>query len=295
MGPDFLIIGAQKAGTTSLHAYLGQHPEIFLPVRKEPHFFCAPGDGGPPPWFGPVDLAVRRALVWDPDGYADLFADAAGRTTGEASTMYLVDPAVPGRVVAAIPTVRVIVVLRDPVTRAHAAWWMWRRARLEPLDFAEALAAETRRCADGWGPNYAYRANGRYGEHLTRWRDVLDPAQMLVLLDDDLRHARRRTVQEVFAFLGVDDTFEPDLDRELNVGGGRSDGRRLHPRHLVRAARSRVRRAVPPAWRRSTRPAPLPRRRPPIPPAVAADLRTGYADDVAATEELLGWDLSAWR
>ena len=295
MGPDFLIIGAQKAGTTSLHAYLGQHPEVFLPVRKEPHFFCAPGDGGPPPWRGPADLAVRWALTWDPDRYADLFADAAGRTTGEASTMYLVDPAVPDRVVAANPAVRVIVVLRDPVARAHSAWWMWRRARLEPLDFAEALAAEARRCADGWGPNYAYRANGRYGEHLARWRGVLDPAQMLVLRDDDLRHARRATVQAVFAFLGVDDTFVPDLDRELNGHGAQPDVRRHHPRHLVRAARVRARRMVPPVWRRSTWPAPLPRHRPPIPLAVEADLRNGYADDVAATETILGWDLSAWR
>ena len=211
--PDFLVVGAQKAGTTSLHTYLRQHPALFLTTQKEPHFYCAPGDGRPPPWTGPGDAPLLAHMTFDPARYAALFADAGDRRRGEASTMYLNDPGAPPRVVAANPDVRVVAVLRDPVERAYSAWWMWRRARLEPLSFADALDAEPTRLAAGWSPNFAYAGIGRYAEHLQRWRDAVGPTQMLVLHSDDLRHDRLATVQSVFAFLGVDPAFTPDVQR----------------------------------------------------------------------------------
>ncbi|MFM8302915.1 MAG: sulfotransferase domain-containing protein, partial [Actinomycetota bacterium] len=239
--PDFLIVGAQKAGTSSLYAYLRQHPGLFLSARKEPHFFCSPGDGRPPPWTGDADAQVMQVMTFDPDRYAALFADAGGRPCGEASTMYLVDPDVPARVVAANPDVRVVVLLRDPVERAYAAWWMWRRDRLEPLEFATALEAETARTASGWGPNFAYRGGGLYAEHLQRWRHVLGPDRMLVLRTEALRTDRLATVQSVFTFLGVDAGFAPDVRREHNRGSGPRPHGPPRGRHPLRSARVRAR------------------------------------------------------
>lgn len=295
IAPDFLVIGAQKAGTSSLYAYLRQHPELFLAARKEPHFFCSPGDGRPPPWTATADARIMEVMIFDPDRYATLFADAGNRPRGEGSTMYLVDPDAPARVVAANPAVRVVVLLRDPVERAYAAWWMWRRARLEPLEFAAALEAEPERMASGWGPNFAYRGGSRYGEHLQRWRSVLDPSQMLVLRTEALRTDRLATVQSVFAFLGVDSGFAPDVRREHNRGSGPRPHSPPRGRHPLRSARVRARRLVPRSWWTNPPPELLPRRRPAIDPDVAARLRASVAEDVRRTEALLGWDLSAWR
>jgi len=294
-GPDFLLIGAQKAGTSSLWTYLRQHPDLFLPAQKEPHFFCGPGDGRPPPWRGPGDHALLARLVFDPEEYAALFAGAGGRRRGEASTMYLNDPDVPARVVAANPAVRVVVMLRDPVTRAHSAWWMWRRARLEPLDFVEALAAEPARLAAGWSPTVAYDGISRYAGHLARWREAIGADRFLALRSDALRHDRLATVQSVFAFLGVDPTFVPTLDHEANDGS--VPGPRTAPlgRHPLRSLRVATRRLVPPPWRRTTGLEEAPRRRPPLDSAVRERLRASYADDVARTEAMLGWDLPDWR
>ena len=293
--PEFLVVGAQKAGTTSLWVYLRQHPELFLAAQKEPHFFCGTGDGRPPPWTAPGDAALMAHMTFDPEAYAAWFADAGDRVRGEMSTMYLHDPAVPARVVAANPQVRIVVLLRDPVARAYSAWWMWRRARLEPLEFADALAAEPERRASGWGPNFAYRGIGRYAEHLERWRAVLPAEQMLVLRSDALRDDRLTTVQSVFGFLGVDPTFVPDVAREVNDGSGARPRTAPRGRHPLRAARMRARRLVPRAWQREPGPPPLPRHRPPIDRGVAAALRASYADDVRRTEALLGWDLRDWR
>jgi hypothetical protein len=121
MIPHFLVIGAPKSGTTSLHAYLIQHPELFLPKFKEPHYFCTQGDGTPLAWLSESG-EPRPGFINDPVAYAALFAEAGSRLTGESTNSYLSDPAVPARVVPANPDERIIAILRDPVARAISAW-----------------------------------------------------------------------------------------------------------------------------------------------------------------------------
>jgi len=300
--PDFLVIGAPKAGTTSLFSYLRQHPGLHLSPRKEPHFFCGAGDDRPPTWTGPIDRVVLDRSIFDRAGYAALFAGADGRPVGEASTSYLVDPAVPARVAATNPEARVVALLRDPVDRAYSAWWMWRRDRWDGLDFGAALAAEDDRLARGWGWHYAYRRTGMYGEHLDRWLGTLGAGRVLAIRSTDLDHDRLATVQRVFAFLGVDPAFvpdvslvrnvadpariqaivdeEPDRRSELRVGppGGLGPVKRLIGATVktMRTVRTGVRTA--------------PRVRPPMDPDVRAALTAHYADDRRRTAALLGWD-----
>jgi hypothetical protein len=298
--PDFLVIGAQKAGTTSLFTYLRQHPGLHLSPKKEPHFFCGPGEDRPPAWTGPVDRVVLGRSVFDRADYRALFADAGDRRTGEMSTGYLVDPTVPARVVAANPEVRVVALLRDPVARAYSAWWMWRRGRWDGLDFAAALAAEDDRLARGWGWHYAYRRTGLYGEHLHRWRHAVGADRVLAVRSTDLDHDRLATVQRIFAFLGVDPDFTPDVSGEHNVldperlrtsrapeaaraaGAGRPA--RLGPAKRLVGAVVRTTRTI----RSGVRTAPA--ERPPIDPAVREALAAAYADDRRRTAEMLGWD-----
>jgi hypothetical protein len=130
--PAFLIIGAQKAGTSSLFRYLSQHPDIRLPKRKELHFF---------------DLQYSNGIDW----YERLFPRKKiikRQITGEASPFYLFHPLVPERVFNHYPNIRLIVLLRNPVDRAYSHFHMERNRNAEPEDsFMRAVELEFDRIA----------------------------------------------------------------------------------------------------------------------------------------------------
>src|SRR5581483_6498173 len=150
--PSFLIIGAAKSGTSSVFAWLGQHPEIYTSPIKGPCFFAF-DEGARVRVAGPGDQAVfDRHVVTDPVAYRRLFdgVTPAHRAAGEASVLYLYAPAAAARIARTIPDVRLIAILRNPVERAFSSFQHLRRDGREPLaDFAEALRAEDARVAAG--------------------------------------------------------------------------------------------------------------------------------------------------
>lgn len=119
--PTFLIVGAAKCGTTSLYEYLRQHPEVFMPRRKEPNFFAGPSHG-------------NRTTEAE---YRALFADAtSAKAVGEASVAYLYDPGSPRRIFEYLgPETRIVIMLRNPVDMVHALWGHMVRAGGEKLSF----------------------------------------------------------------------------------------------------------------------------------------------------------------
>src|SRR5581483_6528785 len=144
--PDFLVIGAPKAGTTALHVALARHPQVFMSPVKEPKFFLT--EGKPlPAGRGPGDAATNRKIVWRRSEYEALFdAAPAGARRGESTTLYLRNAQACRRIHEAIPDARLIAVLRDPVDRAHSNWTHLRSAGLEPEgDFLTACGLEDRR------------------------------------------------------------------------------------------------------------------------------------------------------
>src|SRR3954471_3920267 len=119
--PEFLIAGVPKAGTTALHAALVGHPELFLSRVKEPKFFLS--DGPPPARGGPGDVQTFQEHVWRRTDYEALFAPAPpAPRRGEATPFYLYDLAAHDRIKSLVPDVRLIILLRDPVDRAHSNW-----------------------------------------------------------------------------------------------------------------------------------------------------------------------------
>ena len=121
--PTFLIVGAMRSGTTTLARQLGSHPEVFMAAEKEVHFF---------------DLHHDEGVDW----YAGRFAGGAReREIGEA-TEYMHDGCPRRRMGAELPDARLIVILRDPVSRAYSHYWLNRAKGMERLGFAEAIAAE---------------------------------------------------------------------------------------------------------------------------------------------------------
>ncbi|MEV6343648.1 sulfotransferase [Actinoplanes sp. NPDC051851] len=201
--PDFLIAGVPKAGTTALHAALAGHPQLFLSKVKEPKFFLS---GGPPPTVGgPGDVQTYQEHVWRRADYETLFADApAGALRGEATPFYLYDLLAHDRIATLIPDVKMIILLRDPVDRAHSNWTHLWIAGLEPeADFLAACHAEEQRKAAHWADFWHYIGMGLYGSQLEHLFQRFARDQVLLLRYRDLRDAPAETLDRVCAFLGV--------------------------------------------------------------------------------------------
>jgi hypothetical protein len=223
--PDFLVAGVPKAGTTALHAALSRHPGLYMSPIKEPKFFLSDGPpqarGG-----GPGDVLTYREHVWLRDDYEALFAAAPpGALRGESTPLYLYDRAAMRRIRALAPAAKLIVILRDPVERAHSNWTHLWSAGLEPeADFLRACADEERRIAAGWASFWHYTALGKYGEQLDYALSMFPREQLLVLRYRKLVDEPAATLNRICGFLGVETGILTEIPRE-NVTA--------HPEHTL--------------------------------------------------------------
>lgn len=207
--PDFLIVGAQRSGTTSLYRYLSRHPAV-LPVLfgKGVHYFDTGFDRGPAWYRAHFPTASRRARVARREGVEPV--------SGEGSPYYLFHPLAPERVAATIPDVRIVVVLRDPVARAYSHYNHERARGFEDLSFEDAIAAEPERLAgedtrirhepgyrSSSHQHHSYVARGMYLEQLERWRAVVGPDRILILLSEELFADPDAIYRRTLSFLGV--------------------------------------------------------------------------------------------
>ncbi len=204
MSRHFLVIGAQRCGTTYLRRLLEEHPAILMAAQS--------GQSGPEPKVFLSDEVVERGLGWYD---ATWFAGAAGRDDlllGEKSTSYLEDPAAARRAERVLGDARIVVQLRDPVERAVSNWQLSTRHGLETRELAEALAANL----DGprpWDPErtsvspYAYLERGRYTDYLAPWYATFGDRVRVQFLED-LRTGPDR-IGETYRWLGVDADVRP--------------------------------------------------------------------------------------
>jgi hypothetical protein len=198
--PDFLVLGAQKAGTTALYEYLRRHPQISGPSWKEVSFF---------------DRHWARGESWYRGNFPNV-ARTRGKHVGEASPSYVFHPLAPRRVQEVVPEARLIVLVRNPVDRALSQYNHEVALGREPLPFEEALDAEEERLRgeqermaadpryfsrEWW--SHTYKARGRYAEQLERWLAVFPREQLLVLPSDDLGSDPARAHAQVLEFLGA--------------------------------------------------------------------------------------------
>src|ERR687883_42510 len=155
--PNFFVVGAQKAGTTSLYYYLKQHPEVYMSPVKEPHFF----EGMQSEFYRPGRKVMPVTCLGD---YQALFQGVSNeKAIGEASASCLYSPKAPALLKGAIPNAKLIAVLRNPVDRAYSNFLHCIRVNREPLpSFAGALQAEEGRIRNNWGPLWHYKQKGFY-------------------------------------------------------------------------------------------------------------------------------------
>jgi hypothetical protein len=188
MLPNLIVIGAMKAGTTSLHHYLSLHPEIAMSGEKELNFFIA-----------------ERNWSKGPAWYCSHFPLERVKGTvvrGESSPLYTAHPTfagVPERMRQVVPDARLIYVVRDPVERMISHYVHAYAARTEHREIEEALA-----CLDG---DNVYLSRSQYHMQLSRYLRFYAPASILVIACEDLYVRRAETMRRVFRFLGVDDAF----------------------------------------------------------------------------------------
>src|SRR5438874_1739426 len=217
MMPDFIIIGTQKGGTTSLYRYLIEHPCIAPIYIKEPHFF---------------DIYFYKGLQW----YRAHFPTTVGKyyarhiqkhdlITGEASPYYLFHPQAARRVAKTLPKARLIVLLRNPIDRAYSQYQHQTRQRgVEPLTFEEALECEEKRLAgeeekllkdDKYCSfnhrHYSYLARSKYIEQLPTWMSIFPKEQFLI------HGGMRRGTDAVYSYLAENTKIGPGYRKEVDV------------------------------------------------------------------------------
>jgi hypothetical protein len=295
--PNFLIVGAARSGTTALFSFLTQHPEIFTPALKEPHYFAFPGRVLD--FKGPGDAeTINRRAVTSEAAYKALFAGVTTeKAVGEASVSSLYYEEAPRNIARVVPEARVVVLLRDPVERAFSNFQYMQATAREPLDsFEAALDDEEERIRKGWHHIWHYRNLGFYHRQLSRFYAELAAERIHVILYEDFRANPEAVVEGVLRFLGVDPTIRLKADREVNISG-RPRSKAL-ARFLVRSTPlKRILLAAVPTRARTWLVTGLRKRllsRERISPRDAERLREIYRDDIESLQGLIGRDVSAW-
>jgi hypothetical protein len=288
-GLDFVVIGAQKAGTTSLWRYLDDNPELAMPPHKEASFFSEPSHA-------------------DFRGYMRaLFKDAPrGAKLGTVTPVYMLGtpdapvPVIAERIHAAAPAVKLIALLRDPVERAYSAWRMVTRRGIETRSFEEAVAqllapGELERARREPAEERAYVVAGEYGRMLAAYLERFPRGQLHVELTSDLERAPAEVVRRVCEFVGVE-PHEPGRLGERFFASGRervsAEAEADLKDYLERNVWRRLRHADQhrheferwfELWNTVAEPAPEP-----VEAATAARLRAHYAEDAAVLEAAVG-------
>lgn len=269
--PNFIIAGAMRSGTTSMARWLGDHPDVFMAEIKEVHYFDRQYDRGP-------------------DWYGSHFEGAKDeKAIGEATPNYLYNEEALARISQDVPSVSLVIILRDPIDRAYSHYHHRLARGGEWLSFEEAIEVEPERLRsenEEWRANFSYVDRGRYARQLNRLLRLFPRDAVLVQLFEDLREDPISTFRTVTEFLGVDPTVVPErVGRQINgYQGFRSNAvrrlsRRLPP--LLRNVVGRANRIDSDGY-------------PPMSNSERARLVDLYADERAELERIIGRDLTVW-
>lgn len=219
--PAFLIIGAERGGTSSLYKYLGRYPRIAPSLRKETEYFNRYFDRGEDWYRAHFPLEIRAR-----------FAERLGKSLlpFEATPAYMLDPRVPARAAALVPDAKLIVMLRDPIGRALSGWRHMTKLGFETLSFQEAVEAEEVRLAGELDrmlddPPYfsrpyfrfSYLERGKYAEQLRGWFAYFDRQQFLVIESEEFFANTRSMLNQMLTFLGLEGRLPIDFKNYSDV------------------------------------------------------------------------------
>ncbi|MFI5171741.1 MAG: sulfotransferase domain-containing protein [Chitinophagales bacterium] len=230
--PTFIVVGANKGGTTSIYHYLKQHPEVFVSPVKEPHYFSGDID---------VNLFKREfaqnklqdvekfvqsdmkqeyhaAFIRDFELYKKLFQNVTDqKAIGELSTSYLFSTVAAEAIKKAIPDCKIIICLRNPVERAYSHYRMnlW-TGNSNEFDFYKALLDDFNHNPKVWGNAHLYTEIGLYYEQVKRYIDIFGREQVKIIFTEDMKKNGQQVIKELYDFIGVDSSFVPDISKKYN-------------------------------------------------------------------------------
>jgi len=288
--PNLVVAGAPKCGTTSLYHYLKQHPEVYLPARKELHYFTR--EHLARDTAGPGDTVVLRHLCKDRAAYEAEFAGARGeKVLGDISPSYFDFAEVAPAMRRELEDARIVILLRDPVAKAFSQYMHLVRDGRETLCFYDALQAEAERTGRHWSMIWRYAASSLYADRLRHYLDSFGDRRVRIHLFEEFVAQPQSLLEDLWRFLGVDPTVRPDTSRVFNVSS-RPRSRALATLVSKRSPLAAVARAVVPPGIRSRITESVRRlnagRKGEVDQRSRDFLRERFAADVRETEAILG-------
>ena len=215
--PNFIIAGFPKCGTTSLHHYLSEHPEIFMPEQKELHFFT----------FkilsklknGPKDELVKETQINSSEKYLSYFQNVKKEIAiGDASPSYINYPSEFLKIKKYLNDPKVIIILRDPINRAYSNYLHLKREHREIMSFEDAIGAEDERIKNKYSDFWYYKFNSTYYQKIVKAKTTF--SNVLILTIEELDKDPIITMKKVYKFLGVNNNFSfKTISEKFNVGG----------------------------------------------------------------------------
>ena len=234
--PTFLVVGAVKAGTTSLHEYLQQHPEVYMsPVKETNHFSDADMDFAhfnvdyrqdidhnlDKYLAGTMDHKIHIAHVRTAAQYSLLYKNVQDeKAIGEVSNSYLYCPSTAAAIHQALPAVQIVMVLRNPVDRLYSQYLMnLKLGKITEKDLLTEIAHDAAKEHKGWGVSHLYVEVGMYHEQVKRYLDLFPREQVHIMLFDDFKQDVAGAMSDLFGFLGVDPAPGIDYSKRYNEAG----------------------------------------------------------------------------
>lgn len=293
-GPNFLIIGAHKSATTSLHNLLSEIPHFFMSKEKEPRYFALKDDDLN--YQGPNDPAASCRFQ-TLENYLNLFQGARDEDLrGESSTLYLYDDRAPNNIKEYNPDIKLIAILRDPTKRAISNYTYGLMLGRENLSFENALEEEDNRIKSNWGPFWHYRNKGFYGTHLERYYNLFPKENIKVIFYENFVKNQGETLIEILNFLGA------PISKVENVISQKSN-RTLIPKNwvakLIISRRRYTLRPIP-TWLRRSKAGNIVNNilfdgPPEVSEHVKQSLKKGYEEDKKLLESLIGEKITCWN
>ena len=295
--PNFLIIGAAKAGTSTLYDWLNQHPQIYMSTIKETNFFALVNDDLSYDSRSVVGEYLSECIT-DIKTYQKQFKGVLNAIAiGEASPMYLYSSEAVNNIHKYIPTVKLIVILRDPIERAYSNFLHHIQRNLETTyNFIEGIEQEKERIQNNWWWGFHYINAGFYYAQLKRYYERFDANQIKVVLYEDLIQNSLDTLRDILSFLGVDKNFVPDMSIQRSKSGI-PDNKLLHNILTQRNPIKTIFKPLIPSRLRQRMIIGLKNKnltKPNLESEVRKQLIPIFREDVVQLQSLIKRDLSAW-
>ncbi|MFT7589807.1 MAG: hypothetical protein ACI959_002027 [Limisphaerales bacterium] len=229
--PNFVVVGAAKAGTTSIYAYLSQHPQVYLSPIKETNYFAKdiPLDKIRKDYYkgGSLDVGayvetdlseqIHIAFVSEWEHYQKLYKNVKEELAiGEISNSYLHSEVAAEEIYKANPDMKIIMILRDPIRRAFSHYKMTLRVGLVKGSFYEEVQKDYKTAEKGFRVSHLYVEMGQYLQQVQRYLSVFPKEQVKVYFFDDMREDVGGLIDDMLSFLGVDTTLSVDTSFQVN-------------------------------------------------------------------------------